>query len=443
VTFEEWVRPHLERAYRTAVLVVGDPEAARDAVQEALVRAHLARGRFREGAPLWPWLRRIVVREALRLRREGGPPAPDGWEEWATAPADLEPAARVEAWERQARVWSALGRLDGRLRAAIVLHHLHGLPVRELGAVLGVPAGTAKWLLHEARLRLRAELADLAAVLPGSLRGVARAMAVSTETLESLVAVMSPYRAAGWLLPADVRPVRRLVLLWYWHLVAPATGEPENAFPRVPALAGIERRPEVFAEARRLWAESYNRNPPRTLSEAEALDRLFYDAMVGGHGVADPDGAVARRLGEEHRGFAGGVLPDVREACAALRGRATLALLSHPDMFELRSYADCGLLSTVDAVAPTSKDFGARTSHTAEEAAERYRELAEAFGVAPGRTTVVASAEWYAPYLTAIGMAGMHGVLLDRYGRARPRLEQVGWRGPVLADLRSLPSLIA
>jgi len=53
---------------RTAYLVAPEADAA-DAVQDAFVKAYAALGRFRDGAPIRPWLLRIVANEARNRRR--------------------------------------------------------------------------------------------------------------------------------------------------------------------------------------------------------------------------------------------------------------------------------------------------------------------------------------------------------------------------------------
>jgi RNA polymerase sigma-70 factor (ECF subfamily) len=52
----------------------------------------------------------------------------------------------------------AFARLSVDQRSILVLHHLHGYGVREIGAWLGIPSGTVKWRLNRARNALRAEL---------------------------------------------------------------------------------------------------------------------------------------------------------------------------------------------------------------------------------------------------------------------------------------------
>jgi RNA polymerase sigma-70 factor (ECF subfamily) len=53
---------------------------------------------------------------------------------------------------------AAFDRLTVDQRALLVLHHVHGYGVREIGIWLGIPTGTVKWRLNRARNALRQEL---------------------------------------------------------------------------------------------------------------------------------------------------------------------------------------------------------------------------------------------------------------------------------------------
>jgi RNA polymerase sigma-70 factor (ECF subfamily) len=69
------------------------------------------------------------------------------------------PEALVERAEARATVWAALGRLTARERAVVVLRYFVGLDVAGSADRLGLPEGTVKRRLHDARRRLRALLA--------------------------------------------------------------------------------------------------------------------------------------------------------------------------------------------------------------------------------------------------------------------------------------------
>ena len=62
---EELFRAHWARAYRAALLVVGDAAAAEDIAQESFLAAVRALDRFDRRRPFGPWLHRIVVNRAI------------------------------------------------------------------------------------------------------------------------------------------------------------------------------------------------------------------------------------------------------------------------------------------------------------------------------------------------------------------------------------------
>src|SRR5947208_9670045 len=94
---EQLFRLHWSRAYRAALVVVGDAAAAEDIAQESFLAAVRALDRFDRRRPFGPWLHRIVVNRAIdwsrarALRRELGV---EGVAE--PAAAEPEPGRRAE-----------------------------------------------------------------------------------------------------------------------------------------------------------------------------------------------------------------------------------------------------------------------------------------------------------------------------------------------------------
>jgi RNA polymerase sigma-70 factor (ECF subfamily) len=142
-----------EPLYRTAVAILGNEADARDAVQETLINAWTRLGQLREPERFDAWLGRGLVNQCRdALRRRGRVREVAMIEGWASQPAE-RPRAGAGTDLREAFL-----RLSTAHRSLLVLHHLHGYGVKEIGAWLGVPAGTVKWRLSRARRALRAEL---------------------------------------------------------------------------------------------------------------------------------------------------------------------------------------------------------------------------------------------------------------------------------------------
>jgi RNA polymerase sigma-70 factor (ECF subfamily) len=85
-----------------------------------------------------------------------------------TREAELEEAEAVAAPAPEGdphlreRLQKELSRLPERLRTTVVLHDVEGFTHREIAEMLGIPQGTSKARLAEARTRLREALAGVA-----------------------------------------------------------------------------------------------------------------------------------------------------------------------------------------------------------------------------------------------------------------------------------------
>src|SRR5438132_3852712 len=67
--FEVLIRPELQPAYRLAVVLLGDPAAAEDAVQEATFKAWRHLGRLRPRTDLRAWFLTVVANQCRSERR--------------------------------------------------------------------------------------------------------------------------------------------------------------------------------------------------------------------------------------------------------------------------------------------------------------------------------------------------------------------------------------
>jgi RNA polymerase sigma-70 factor (ECF subfamily) len=139
-----------------ARLTLRDPELARDAVQEALVRAWKGLPGLRDPAQFQAWLRRLVVRACIdELRRTRGRHVVEVALTDLHHPETMD--ASVSSAERDA-LERAFQRLDPVQRSAVALYYYLDLSVGEIAAALGMPEGSVKSVLSRGRGALRAAL---------------------------------------------------------------------------------------------------------------------------------------------------------------------------------------------------------------------------------------------------------------------------------------------
>src|SRR5690242_21544325 len=161
--WETIVRTHQGIAFRTAYVLTGSAADAEEAAQDGFVKAYRALGRFRRGAPLRPWLLRIVANEARNRRRSAV--RRDRLTLRAAAevrPGDAVPSpeAALLAGEQRERLLAAVEALPEEHRDAIACRYLLGLTEAETAAALGLRAGTVKSRLSRALARLRESLGE-------------------------------------------------------------------------------------------------------------------------------------------------------------------------------------------------------------------------------------------------------------------------------------------
>jgi RNA polymerase sigma-70 factor (ECF subfamily) len=157
------VRRYQDVALRTAYLVAPEADAA-DAVQDAFVKAYAALSRFRPGAPVKPWLLRIVANEGRNRRRSAARRA--GLAERAGAARSPDavaglPESEVLAAEARRTLLAALDRLRDEDREVIGARYLLDLSEAETAETLGLRPGTVKSRTSRALGRLRIVLGEL------------------------------------------------------------------------------------------------------------------------------------------------------------------------------------------------------------------------------------------------------------------------------------------
>ncbi len=141
VDWEALVTQNENRLYRAALAILGDPQEAQDAVQDAFVRfLERAPGHLEDPAA---WLMRVLVnscKSRLRLAWRRVVPLP----ETLAAPGPEEREELEELWT-----------LPPEDRAVIHLHYYEGWSTGKIAQMLGKRPGTVRSQLSRAREKLR------------------------------------------------------------------------------------------------------------------------------------------------------------------------------------------------------------------------------------------------------------------------------------------------
>jgi len=160
---EALVALHQVRALRTAYLITQDTATAEEVVQEAFLRAYHSIQHYDPERPFAPWFLRSVAHAAVKTaqrdaRHTAQPASGQTLEELFVEQTDVED--QLESLEFQEKVRAALLTLPPRQRAVIVQRYFLEMSEKEMASEMEAAPGTIKWLLHEARRRLRSLLSE-------------------------------------------------------------------------------------------------------------------------------------------------------------------------------------------------------------------------------------------------------------------------------------------
>jgi RNA polymerase sigma-70 factor (ECF subfamily) len=158
--------------YRAAYAALGSAADADDVAQDAFVVAYRKLQSFRGEAGFKTWMLAITWRKALDRRRSltrwlRTTVAHDRFEDDAPALIERIPAAQptqeeaVAADELQRAIRRLIAALPRKLRDALLLSGSGDHSYDQIARMLGVPVGTVKWRVSEARRLLKQKLAAL------------------------------------------------------------------------------------------------------------------------------------------------------------------------------------------------------------------------------------------------------------------------------------------
>lgn len=167
--FGDLVRMYDTRSIQIAFGITGNLADAQDAFQDGVVKAWSQLSSFRQESSFGTWLTRIVINEALNLRKKGAWMRKVSVDESGGGGLELEavqnhasrPDYSLEQSEVGERITNGLKTLSDRERTVFVLKHMHGCKLREIATMIDCAEGTVKNYLFRATQKMRDTLSDL------------------------------------------------------------------------------------------------------------------------------------------------------------------------------------------------------------------------------------------------------------------------------------------
>jgi len=163
--FAQLMEHYQSACYGLARRLLGDPDQAADATQDAFIHAYRAINSYRGGV-FRSWLLRITANASYdilrRAQRRPSSPLPDPEEGAPELPdmAAVNPHAEASKSEMYRHLEVALRRLPEDQRTAVVLCDVYGMDYNEVASMTQSALGTVKSRIHRGRLRLRELLAE-------------------------------------------------------------------------------------------------------------------------------------------------------------------------------------------------------------------------------------------------------------------------------------------
>lgn len=167
--FAALVDRHQQGAWRVAMAALGRPDEAEEAAQEAFIAAWRHLASLREPERFRSWLLSIVWRKALDRRRglrtwlrHFAPGSDDTLWTIESSPDDVRSAEdRLVARGTAMAARNVIAGLPRRLRDPLLLAASGEHRYEDIAGLLGIPLGTVKWRVSEARRLVRQKLERL------------------------------------------------------------------------------------------------------------------------------------------------------------------------------------------------------------------------------------------------------------------------------------------
>jgi RNA polymerase sigma-70 factor (ECF subfamily) len=169
--FEAEAVPHMDLLYNFALRTTGDPDDARDLLQETFLKAYRFWDKYEKGTNIRAWLFRIMKNSYInRYRKETREPGMVDYEDVENFYDSIR-ADSTDTNDLQEKLFGnilgdevtqALQSLPEDFRTVVILADIEGLSYEEIAEFLNCPIGTVRSRLHRGRKMLQTQLYDYA-----------------------------------------------------------------------------------------------------------------------------------------------------------------------------------------------------------------------------------------------------------------------------------------
>jgi RNA polymerase sigma-70 factor (ECF subfamily) len=173
---EKLLERHQGAVYRFGMKMCGEPEDAKDVLQETLFAAVRTLPDFRGASSVSTWLYTIARSFCLKKRRTSkfAPDRIESLEAQGEASAEVADHRRTPEEDASARqtkqvLDAAIAELDPMYREVLVLRDIEGLAAAEVAEILGLTVEAVKSRLHRARVAVRERVAPILVPTPAAL----------------------------------------------------------------------------------------------------------------------------------------------------------------------------------------------------------------------------------------------------------------------------------
>jgi len=168
--YEQLVKHYTPRLLSLVYGMLRNQQDSQDLVQEALIRAYRALGKFEAKSSFYTWIYRITYNLTLNFikasrrkpqvsiqEKENHLPS----KEYQDESLQSNPERQLEVSYLQKKLNDALKQLSEKHRAVVVMFDIDGLPHGKIAEIMGISVGTVRSRLHYAHQQLQTILNDI------------------------------------------------------------------------------------------------------------------------------------------------------------------------------------------------------------------------------------------------------------------------------------------